>query len=415
MTNPTTYRRLGELLVEEGVLTSLQLSIALADQRVTNRRLGTIVVDRGFCQERDVAGCLATQYGYPLVDLEGYKACPEALHTLSCDHAVQFQALPLGLRDGVLMVAIADPIDVLATDRLTALIHHRISWVIAPQSSLQESIRRFYGMDDSVFAPSESVSSMPARFTPIAPAIHQGPVLVVDARDEELGRKVTLLGLASSDPWSVEHRLMVQASSRILHPLMAVIHDVIPSDEFYWTVFPKLGGETLERVLSLRGPRSLAQAAELVSKVAEVQDALLQSQASAAWICPANLLITGKGPLAVPFQLPPHSYEKGENESEHQRAVFCLGRLLQDCLREPDGRIPSLPAMMADLIDRCLEPGGFHSPIEVAGALRAYNWVALSNPAFPALADEKEELLQTITYQPTKNVPFWKRWWKGAA
>ncbi|MFX8801564.1 hypothetical protein ABTM62_19830, partial [Acinetobacter baumannii] len=64
-----TYRRLGELLLDRGAVTYLNLSVALADQKVSKRRLGEILIERGFTPEDEIAACLAQQSGYPQIDL----------------------------------------------------------------------------------------------------------------------------------------------------------------------------------------------------------------------------------------------------------------------------------------------------------------------------------------------------------
>ena len=347
--NATTYRRLGELLVSAGAISNLQLSIALADQRVTNRRLGSILVDRGFCDEAHIAASLAEQYGYPLVDLNAYRPNPEALQLLGCDLALQYEALPLSIKDSVVLIALADPIDILATDQIAAQIKLQIAWAIAPQGTLQSTIRKFYGLDEEELSTSFKAEHLPSRFTPVRPPVQLGPAILVEAHDKELDRKVTLHGLPLEDEWTPTHHNMVDAAAAGHHNYLCQVYDRFEYEGHSWTVLPRLGGESLDRILALRGPRNLSQTAELVAKVAEVLDALIQIGKDPLWACPSNILITNKGPVLAPLQLAPCAYEL-RNVEASEASVYALGRLIQDCLREPNGTLPNIPRQMDEIL-----------------------------------------------------------------
>lgn len=415
--NVSTYRRLGEFLVEKECLTPIQLSIALADQRVTNRRLGSILIERGFCSEADVAGCLAHQYGFPLVDLSAYKPLPEALQLLKSDDALQFGALPIDLKNGRVTIVLSDPIDVIATDRLSALVKCEIEWAIAPATSLQAHVRRFYQVEDHGFNSSDEVIELPSRYLIVGPTLRMGPVVCVEAEDAHLSRRVNLIGIPESDSWAPKHREYVQSAAAANHPGVTIVHDVINFGGYDWTITPKLSGESLERVLTLRGPRTIAQAAELVAKVAEAVDALPHGMGKQSlWACPSNILLGSKGPILVPIQLLPGSYEsKAAMKDVAFGESYMLGKLLQQCLAGSDSRVPALPAQMEDVLSKCLGANGFGSAIEVASALKSYNWAALCSAPVLTKENDREELLQLITYKPEKSAPFWQRWFKKGA
>src|SRR5579859_5585885 len=190
----TTYRRLGELLVSKKAISNLQLSVALADQRVSNRRLGDILVERGFTSELEIASCLAQQYNYPLIDLETATYDPSVLRKLSSEDALQLRALPISESASGLLVAICDPIDVMSTDRLGALIGQKILLNIAPSTTLLRRIRAAYGLNDD-FAPNQfpEASKAPKRYQTLVSILRFDSTAVFSAQDTLLDRNVTLV------------------------------------------------------------------------------------------------------------------------------------------------------------------------------------------------------------------------------
>jgi type IV pilus assembly protein PilB len=110
---------LGALLVREGLLTHEALESALAQQRGSGKRLGEILVERGEVTRTQVARLLAEQAELPFVELEESQVDPEAATLLPEDLARRYSALPVSfLPDGSLLVAVADPTNVLHSDEL---------------------------------------------------------------------------------------------------------------------------------------------------------------------------------------------------------------------------------------------------------------------------------------------------------
>ena len=120
---PRRRRRIGEVLVEQGLLTEDQLRTALAEQSggpsgQPRRRLGTVVIELGLATEREVAQALAEALGLPLVDLGRTMAQPEAVRLLPRAVAERSGVLVLSSeRDGArITVATGDPTNVVALD-----------------------------------------------------------------------------------------------------------------------------------------------------------------------------------------------------------------------------------------------------------------------------------------------------------
>ncbi|MEW5884345.1 MAG: hypothetical protein AB1725_09015, partial [Armatimonadota bacterium] len=195
---PGEYKRLGEILVESGVLTNLQLSVAIAAQLTSNRRLGEILVERGYATEDQIARCLADQYGYDYVE-DPATLAPEqdALDLVGAELALALKVLPVSLREGILECVIWDPIDVSVTDKLRLATGNRLRISIAPKSRLESAIRDAYSIERVVSAPSghgSSNATLPARFEPQETLRQTSSLLWVRAHDTLLSRGVLLVG-----------------------------------------------------------------------------------------------------------------------------------------------------------------------------------------------------------------------------
>ncbi len=136
---------LGSLLVQEGLITLEQLELALLDQEHAHRRLGEILVDLGWVTSRDVAWALSRQYEMEFVDLGRERIDEELARLLPAPLARRYQALPVRLLpEGVVLVAIADPTDVGACDRLRASIPLPIRLGVADRIELELAIARIH-------------------------------------------------------------------------------------------------------------------------------------------------------------------------------------------------------------------------------------------------------------------------------
>jgi type IV pilus assembly protein PilB len=101
---------LGAVLLKSRLLRPEQLDAALAEQREQHRRLGEILVDRGWLFPEDIARALAAQHGLDYVDIRYSSVDPRAAATLNPEIGQRHCAIPVRfLPDGQLLVAVADP------------------------------------------------------------------------------------------------------------------------------------------------------------------------------------------------------------------------------------------------------------------------------------------------------------------
>jgi len=139
-------KRIGDILVETGVVTPQQLAEALAQQRRTRERLGRILVDQGAATEKQIAQALAAQLDLPLVTLSSARLDPNAIKLIPEVLARKRRVLPLQLDGGQLVVAMADPLDVFALDDVGIAARRAVKPVVAVESEVMAAIERAYGM-----------------------------------------------------------------------------------------------------------------------------------------------------------------------------------------------------------------------------------------------------------------------------
>ncbi len=142
-------RKLGDTLVGWGVITPQQLEAALEaqarDGRTVRRRIGRVLVDAGMVTDGAVAAALADMHGLQVVDLELQIIDPGVARRIPHSIAVQHVVLPLTVREGVLRVAVADPVDVVALDDLRMRAQGlRLEVVVAAETQLRDKIAELW-------------------------------------------------------------------------------------------------------------------------------------------------------------------------------------------------------------------------------------------------------------------------------
>lgn len=136
---------LGSLLVREQLLTHEQLEEALLMQHGTGRRLGELLVEWGWVSTRAICEALAEQYELDFVDLATEQVDRELARHLPQSVAREHDALPVRrLIDGRLLVAVADPTDVGAADDLRARLGGAIRLAVADLADLERAIDAAY-------------------------------------------------------------------------------------------------------------------------------------------------------------------------------------------------------------------------------------------------------------------------------
>ncbi|MGZ4387711.1 MAG: GspE/PulE family protein [Gaiellaceae bacterium] len=170
--------RLGTMLVRAGLLSAEQLEEALAEKAETGKRLGEIVVDRGWVPSADLARALAEQHHVEFIDLMEAEIEDAAASLLPERLARRYRAVPVRfLGEDKVLVAVADPTDVLASDDLRLALGMHVEFAVADQHDLERTLGKLYrvefdiGGEDGVADEDDDVTDVREMAATSAPAI----------------------------------------------------------------------------------------------------------------------------------------------------------------------------------------------------------------------------------------------------
>lgn len=143
-------KRLGDLLVEAGVITQDQLMNALQAQKNSKLRLGDQLAELGLLSEQQLIEVLEFQLGIPHVNLHKQKIEQSLLNIINEDLSRRHQVLPLKKNGNKLTLVMSDPLDYYAIDDIRLSTGFTIEPVIAKKDELRLAINRYYGMQKSI-------------------------------------------------------------------------------------------------------------------------------------------------------------------------------------------------------------------------------------------------------------------------
>ncbi len=136
--------RLGNLLLQQRLISQEQLDYALEQQKHVELRLGRILVNNAFVTEENISEALAKQQGIPYIDLKNFRLNPNLVRLLPENQARQFQAIVLEENNGMLLVGMADPTDTKAADEIACIVKSGIDVAAVTEGQLLKSIDRGY-------------------------------------------------------------------------------------------------------------------------------------------------------------------------------------------------------------------------------------------------------------------------------
>ncbi len=140
----TRERQLGDILLDNGVITPIELDEALQRQRVTGEMLGRVLVTMGLCEEQDIVEALGQQAGMERIDIGRLSVSEETLRMLSVDIVRFYNVVPVRLKDNVLTVAMADPMNISVLDDLRQITGCEIAGAISNQEAITKFIEDNY-------------------------------------------------------------------------------------------------------------------------------------------------------------------------------------------------------------------------------------------------------------------------------
>lgn len=142
--------RLGEILVQQKLLTEQQLGQALTEQKRSGRKLGRVFVEHGFVTEEQISGALARQLDIPYINLKFFNINPELVRLLPETQARRFRALVLEDRREGLLVGMSDPTDLFAYDEIARLVKRHIELAVVNETEVLAAIDRIYRRTEDI-------------------------------------------------------------------------------------------------------------------------------------------------------------------------------------------------------------------------------------------------------------------------
>ena len=151
MDKPVRVMRLGELLINAGVITKANLEAALGEQKVSQMRLGEVLIKNGYLTELHLAEALCEQLELPFVSLIKTRPQQEALVLIPENVAVRLNVIPLDLPDDQhISLAMSDPMDALAIDEIRMLTRRDVDIKVATASDISKALSNYYRVQTSV-------------------------------------------------------------------------------------------------------------------------------------------------------------------------------------------------------------------------------------------------------------------------
>ncbi len=137
-------KRFGELLVSAGIVTEQDIDYAL-ENKLDGERIGDALVRLELTTEARVLDALEAATGHKRVNIRDFRIKKDVLEYIPEDYARSKNLIPLQEKDGLLMVAMSDPIDYITIDDLRLLIGRQIEIYIAAKTDISNAIEKYYG------------------------------------------------------------------------------------------------------------------------------------------------------------------------------------------------------------------------------------------------------------------------------
>lgn len=173
-------KRLGDLLVESGVITEEQLNYSLENKK-RNEKIGDFFIQQGYLTEQQLIEVLEFQLGIPHINLNQYTIDPELLHLVPVELAKRANLMPIKRERNKLFIAMADPMDYFAIEEVRMATGCQIETSIAAKDDLYRTITKYYDLQESMDAaitdlgmsPEEAQNEIEDEDSPIVRLVNQ--------------------------------------------------------------------------------------------------------------------------------------------------------------------------------------------------------------------------------------------------
>ena len=138
--------QIGAILVKSGKLNPEDLEIAIMEHKKTGTRLGEVLVKMSFVSENDVQQALSKQLNIPFIRLGGIEIDKSILERVPAKLVTHYNIFPIEQKNGVLKIAMTDPLDLHTLDNVRMHLKLDIEPVISTSEDIKEAIQKYYGI-----------------------------------------------------------------------------------------------------------------------------------------------------------------------------------------------------------------------------------------------------------------------------
>lgn len=140
-------KRLGDLLIENNIITEEQLKFFLELQKTTGRKLGEILVSQNIITEKQMTKLLQLQLGIDFIDLNNTDISPDLVKIIPIELAKRYNIVPINMEKNRLTLAMEDPFDFVAIEDVERVTKRKVAPVLAFGESIKAAINNIYGID----------------------------------------------------------------------------------------------------------------------------------------------------------------------------------------------------------------------------------------------------------------------------
>lgn len=137
-------KKLGEILVEQGLITQSQLDRALELQKEKGGLIGELLVELGFVSEEDIAKTLTAQYGFAYLPLSNYEIDQELIKFIPERVARQYRLIPIDKIGDNLTIAMSNPLNSQAIEDIETLLGCNVQVFVSTNSDILQAIEKYY-------------------------------------------------------------------------------------------------------------------------------------------------------------------------------------------------------------------------------------------------------------------------------
>src|SRR4029434_7663059 len=137
-------RRLGDLLIADGLVTAEQLKKAIAEQKGSPEKIGSVLIRLDYINDEQLIGFLSRQYGVPSITLAQLDIDSDVLKLVPAPIARKYEVTPVRRMGNALALAMAAPTNVFALDDISFMTNLQVLPLVASQTAIRKAIDRNY-------------------------------------------------------------------------------------------------------------------------------------------------------------------------------------------------------------------------------------------------------------------------------